>query len=186
MLFLSGVDQEAILQLRPLIEEFCGAVKDFKPDVIVTHPYEGGHPDHDAAAFVARMTAQLLAREGEAPAILEMTSYHAEQGNRITGEFLSAAPLLLGEVHPAVPLKLTSEERARKARMMGCYVSQWHVISEIPLEPEQLRVAPVYDFTQPPHSGRLWYECLHWPLTGKRWCELASQAVADFGELACR
>jgi LmbE family N-acetylglucosaminyl deacetylase len=187
MLFLSGVDQEACHQMRLLIEEFCGVVKDFKPDAIVTHPYEGGHPDHDAAAFIARMTAQVLSRDGCAsPEILEMTSYHASHGSRKTGEFLESAPLISGTAEQGIRLILSAEERSQKARMMGCYVSQWHVISEIPLEPEQLRIAPSYDFSQPPHPGLLWYETLGWPMTGQRWRELASQTLADFGELACR
>jgi LmbE family N-acetylglucosaminyl deacetylase len=186
MLFLRGVDQDACQQMRLLIEEFCGVVKDFKPDAIISHPYEGGHPDHDAAAFIVRMTAQLLSRDGSVPEILEMTSYHAQQGNRITGEFLASVPLISGTAEPGVRLQLSPEERARKARMMGCYVSQWHVISEMPLEPEQLRIAPLYDFSQPPHPGLLWYERLGWPMTGQRWRELASQSLADLGELACR
>jgi LmbE family N-acetylglucosaminyl deacetylase len=186
MLFLSAVDQDAALQTRALVEEFCGIVKEFKPSVIVTHPYEGGHPDHDTAALVARMTVQLLPRDSTAPEILEMTSYHAQSEKRVTGQFLNPVPLLSGELQAPVRLELSPEERATKARMLSCYVSQWHVISEIPLEPEQLRVAPLYDFTQPPHPGLLWYEYLRWPMTGERWRELASQALAQCGQFACR
>lgn len=186
MRFLSGVDQEASLHMRTLIEEFCETLREFKPELIITHPYEGGHPDHDAAAVIARMTVQLMALSGDAPEIVEMTSYHAHQGQRVSGEFLSSVPLISGVIEAPVRVQLSPEDRARKARMMGCYVSQWHVISEFPLEPEQLRVAPMYDFSQLPHDGPLWYECLHWKMTGQRWCELASQALADFGELAWR
>jgi LmbE family N-acetylglucosaminyl deacetylase len=186
VLFLSGVDQEAIFHVGELLEEFVPIVHEFKPSVIITHPFEGGHPDHDAAALVARLGTQIVRQNTIAPDILEMTSYHAAQGARVTGQFLSTPPVLAGPVEPAVCLKLASDERTRKARMLGCYVSQWHVLSDFPLEPEQLRPAPLYDFTKPAHEGQLWYESLHWPLNGARWRELATQVLAEFDELACQ
>jgi LmbE family N-acetylglucosaminyl deacetylase len=186
VLFLSAVDQEAILRGGDLIEEFVPILKDFKPAVIITHAYEGGHPDHDAAALVARLSSQILRQNGNAPDVLEMTSYHSAEGKRVAGQFLTPLRVLGGNVEPAVRLKLSADERTRKARMLGCYVSQWHVLCDFPLEPEQLRPAPFYDFTQPPHQGLLWYESLHWPLSGSRWRELAGQILAEFGELACQ
>ena len=186
LLFLSGVDQEAIFRAAELIDEFVPIIQEFKPSVIITHPYEGGHPDHDAAALVARISAQIVRQNSNAPDILEMTSYHSAEGLRVAGQFLSSPPLLGGEIEPGVRLSLSAEERTRKARMLGCYVSQWHVISDFPLEPEQLRPAPFYDFTRRPHEGQLWYESLHWPLSGDRWRELAGQVLAQFGEFACR
>jgi len=186
VLFLSGVDQEAIFRVGELLDEFVPIVQEFKPSVIITHPYEGGHPDHDAAALVARLGAQILRQKTIAPDILEMTSYHAAEGARVAGQFLSTPPVLAGPVEPAVCLKLGSDERTRKARMLGCYVSQWHVLSDFPLEPEQLRPAPLYDFTKPAHEGQLWYESLHWPLNGARWRELTTQILAEFDELACQ
>jgi len=186
IIFLSAVDQEAIFRVSELIDEFVPILKDFKPSVIITHSYEGGHPDHDAAALVARLSAQMVRQEGNAPDVLEMTSYHSAEGQRVTGEFLTPVSVLGGGIGPAVQLKLSSEERTRKARMLGCYVSQWHVLSDFPLEPEQLRPAPFYDFTQPPHEGVLWYESLHWPVSGTRWRELAGQILTEFGELTCQ
>jgi hypothetical protein len=37
-----------------------------------------------------------------------------------------------------------------------------------------VRPAPLYDFTKPPHAGKLWYESLGWSMTGRRWRELAA------------
>lgn len=185
IVFLGGVDQESILQASELLEELVTLIQQFQPTILLTHPYEGGHPDHDAAALLSRLSLQLAARKGAPVAdLLEMTSYHAEGSTRVTGRFLGAPPVLGGSVDPAVQLKMSAEERTRKARMLGCYVSQWHVLSDIPLEPEQVRPAPMYDFTRSPHEGTLWYENLHWPITGVRWRELAAQVLAGFGELA--
>ncbi|HVO64094.1 MAG TPA: PIG-L family deacetylase [Terriglobales bacterium] len=186
ILFLSGVDQEAIFRVGELIDEFVPILEDFKPSVIITHSYEGGHPDHDAAALVARLSAQMVRQNGDAPDVLEMTSYHSAEGKRVAGQFLTPVSVLAGSIGPTVHLKLSAEERTRKARMLGCYVSQWHVLSDFPLEPEQLRPAPFYDFTRPPHDGPLWYESLHWPLSGTRWRELAEQILTEFGELTCQ
>jgi N-acetylglucosamine malate deacetylase 2 len=186
MLFLSGVDQEAIFRVAELINEFVSIILEFKPSVIITHPYEGGHPDHDTAALVARLSVEILRPNSSPPDILEMTSYHSAGGSRVAGHFLGSPPLLGGQIQAGVQVTLSPEERIRKARMLGCYVSQWHVLSDFPLEPEQLRPAPLYDFTRPPHQGSLWYESLRWPLSGSRWRELAGQALARSRECACR
>src|SRR5258708_4381982 len=71
----------------------CRAIMDLMddvdPDVVLTHPYEGGHSDHDAAAFGVHLAAGLLRRDGEhAPIILELTSYHHANGRRVRGRFL--------------------------------------------------------------------------------------------------
>jgi LmbE family N-acetylglucosaminyl deacetylase len=186
MLFLSGVDQEAIFRAAELIQELVPIIQEFKPAVIVTHPYEGGHPDHDTAALVARVSARIAGQSSNRPDVLEMTSYHWADGKRVAGQFLVSPPALDNYTHPPIRLKLSPEERTRKARMLGCYVSQWHVLSDFPLEPEQLRRAPVYDFTRPPHEGQLWYESLHWPLNGSRWRQLAAQALTELGEFTCQ
>jgi LmbE family N-acetylglucosaminyl deacetylase len=185
MLFLSGVDQEAIFRVADLVDEFVPILREFQPSIIITHPYEGGHPDHDTAALVARLSTQFVRQSSQAPDILEMTSYHSAEGNRVAGKFLSSSLISAGPIKPEIRLTLSPQERTRKARMLGCYVSQWHVLCDFPLEPEQLRPAPVYDFTRPPHEGQLWYESLRWPLTGTRWRELAGKALSQFGELAC-
>lgn len=45
-----------------------------------------------------------------------------------------------------------------------------------PIDVERFREAPEYDFTQPPHEGRLHYEYFDWGMTGDRWRSLASEA----------
>jgi len=184
--FLGGVDQEAVHELPVLLKAFREVVSEFQPAAIITHPYEGGHPDHDAAALVAHLAARALEQpDRRVPKILEMTSYHARNGGRVSGEFLphiAAGNIAAGS---EAEIKLTPEERARKARMLGCYLSQWHVISDFPLEPERLRVAPAHDFTAPPHAGSLWYETLGWPLTGVKWREIVARALPQVSELTC-
>jgi LmbE family N-acetylglucosaminyl deacetylase len=179
--FLGGSDQESIFEIPKLLEAVLGAIQSFRPQAIITHPYEGGHPDHDCASLLAYLAVELSGwRELPIPTLLEMTSYHARDGHRVTGEFLSTQP-----EPPALTLELSPGERQRKARMLKCYASQEAVLSDFPLEPERLRVAPHYDFSQPPHEGPLWYECLNWPLRGARWREMASEALEKYGHLSC-
>ena len=182
--FLGGVDQEAVAEVPVLLQAFVEVVREFQPSVIITHPYEGGHPDHDTAALIAQLaTSPAVHQNAAPPPLLEMTSYHLADGKRLIGEFLPAAS---SSAASSVTLKLTSEERAKKARMLGSYVSQWHILSEFPLEPERIRVAPRYDFTQPPHAGPLWYEYLDWPLSGVHWREAAGKVLEAYGHMPCR
>ena len=173
--FLGGVDQESIFEISRLVENLLDLMRDVRPSLIITHPYEGGHPDHDTAALIAYLSIHVAEHRGvQASHRFEMTSYHAQEGKRITGMFLPAGTA------PETTLSLSAAERATKSQMLNCYVSQQAVLSDIPIEPERLRVAPCYDFGQAPHAGKLWYECLGWPMTGARWRELAVEALEHY------
>ena len=178
VLSLGAVDQDAALSLAQLAEQFSTVLDWFVPDIVITHAYEGGHPDHDTAALVARIAVELAHRANETE-LLEIPLYHAHAGECVKCEFLP------GEPCPELTIQLTTEERARKQAMMACYSSQARVLQDFPLEKERLRRAPEYDFAKPPHAGKLWYECLQWPMTGKRWRELASRAPAQFHANVC-
>ncbi len=174
ILHLGATDQEAVFTLDALVTHFLLTVSRIRPEWIITHAYEGGHPDHDSAAFVAAMVLNLLeSQPGGRPTLLEMTSYFAENERRLSGSFRP-------EQDQGWALWLTSEELARKREMWACYSSQENVLREFPLEPERLRRAPAYDFLKPPHPGKLWYEQMGWPMTGSQWCKLARQAMERF------
>ena len=177
ILWLGAIDQEAIFKTRQLASKLAELLRHHPADVLITHPYEGGHPDHDCAALVAHLALAELGRE--APEIVEMTSYHARNETCVTGEFLNSRPSSEIEIH------LAELGRERKRQMMDEYKSQKLVLENFPIASERLRVAPVYDFSQPPHEGKLWYECMRWQMTGTRWRELAGQALAAAKEPAC-
>ena len=185
ILFLGGVDQEAIHETVVLAERFASLLPQIQPEVIITQAYEGGHPDHDAAALIATVSNRMLARQGTtAPEVLEMTSYHLRDGKCVTGEFLPRdwGP---GFGKSELTLQLSTEERDRKEQMLISYVSQQVVLAGFSLGPERLRPAPAYDFTSAPCPGKLWYETLGWPMTGERWREIAASALADLAENSC-
>src|SRR4051812_21125463 len=155
-------DQEAVYEIPLLTRWLVDLCRKTDPHIIVVHPYEGGHPDHDAAALVASAACRVLSRQGErAPELWEMTSYYADDGRFVTGRFL-AAPTSEGR-----SLMLTKHERARKKRMFDQFRTQRGVLAAFGTDRELFRRAPTYDFSKPPHGGRLHYEHLGWPLTGQ-------------------
>jgi len=175
--WLGGVDQEAVFEISVLAQRFSKLTKEMRPEIVVTHPYEGGHPDHDSAAVIARIAISLL---GISPLLLEMTSYHARDSQFVTGEFLNA------DTQSEICFELQSADRERKRRMIDAYASQRLVLENFPINCERLRLATEYNFSEPPHSGKLWYECMGWPMTGSRWRELASSALAGLQEHSCQ
>jgi N-acetylglucosamine malate deacetylase 2 len=175
--WLEGVDQEAIFELRSLTAKLAKILREYCPHFLITHPYEGGHPDHDSAALIASLTAFRL--EKQAPTVCEMTSYHARNGQCVTGEFLDSSRAA------ELRFELRAEDRKRKRQMMDEYRSQRLVLEKFPLLSETLRIAPEYDFYQPPHPGKLWYECMGWPMTGARWRELAYAARSRTERCSC-
>ena len=177
--YLGAVDQEAAFELSELVRRLTELLNEHRPDMLITHPYEGGHPDHDTAALVARVALTSLV-DGNAPALVEMTSYHASDGRCVAGEFLEA------DVEDEIYLQLTIANRERKRKMLDAYASQHLVLNAFETTQERWRKTPEYDFAQPPHAGKLWYECMGWPMTGKTWRALAAETIAAMQERACR
>ena len=163
-------DQEAMLHLARLTITVAQVIGEFRPDCVLTHPYEGGHPDHDSCAFAARAA---LARVPETPALVEFTSYHAGRQGVIAGSFLGA--------HSYASFPLDERQRELKQKMFDCHRTQQHILKLFPIEAEKFRLAPEYDFTQPPHEGRLHYENLNWGIDGARWREHAVEALQQLG-----
>jgi LmbE family N-acetylglucosaminyl deacetylase len=173
------VDQEAIFEVMPQALHLARVLREIRPDVVITHPYEGGHPDHDAAALIVRLASELLLRASfPVPDAVEMTSYHARDGMLITGQFLASTS------DASQVIELNASEIDRKKSMIDSYRSQWRVLQSFGVDSEMLRTAPRYDFSRPPHPGNLWYECLGWQMTGLKWRSLAAAAMAQM-DLQC-
>jgi LmbE family N-acetylglucosaminyl deacetylase len=171
--WLNAVDQEAIASWESLARSTGEVIARKRPDAIVTHTYEGGHPDHDAAALIARRAVEDASDRGVQCELLEVPLYHARDGQLICGEFLDS--LQDGSPWPTeLTIPLSATDMQRKRQMLNSHGSQWRVLQAFPLEVERIRPAPDYDFTQPPHAGKLWYECMGWPTTGAAWRQLAA------------
>jgi N-acetylglucosamine malate deacetylase 2 len=174
-LCLNYVDGEASLRMVDLVLRLADLIDNIEPDVVITHPYEGGHTDHDATAFAVHLACGLLRREGvKPPAVLEMTSYFRRRGRRVVHEFV---PHKGADLDQQI-IELTEDERAKKQEMYSCFVSQTRVIQSFGTEIERFRPAPRYVFTRPPHDGELNYERFGDPARGERWRRGAEEALA--------
>jgi LmbE family N-acetylglucosaminyl deacetylase len=158
---LGFADQELCACLPALIARMRAAIATIAPDVVVVHPYEGGHPDHDATALAVHVAVGAFG-----PPLVEMTSYHRRDGALRTGAFL---PLPIPVVERAAP--------PQKRAMLDRFASQAGVLAPFRAGRELYRRAPPYEFRLPPHPGTLHYETLGWPMTGARFRALAAEAL---------
>ena len=166
-------DQGASFRLVELAEVLAAKFSALRPEMVMTHAYEGGHPDHDATAFAVHAACALVQRRGgAAPALIEMTGYHMGTGEPVKSEFLHRPDI------PVITLVLDDHGRAFKRRLVECFPTQRRALADFPIDVERFRPAPAYDFTRPPHEGRLFYEHFDWGVEGARWRALAGQALA--------
>jgi LmbE family N-acetylglucosaminyl deacetylase len=165
-------DQEAAFNLAALTRRLLRCLVALAPDRLVTHAWEGGHPDHDACAFAAHMALGVLARTGRpAPVLLEMAGCHGAGGTKPPG-----IPPQGGMPEHTVLLGVAG--RALKKRMFDAHASQAGALASFGVTEERFRRAPHPVFSQPPHEGPLLYERRGMLVSGARWRRLAAEAAA--------
>ena len=168
---LGIVDGEATDNLVGLTYRLVALFDEFRPDVAVTHPYEGGHTDHDATAFAVHLACGILRRDGgAAPVIVEMASYHLRDGARRVGEFLP-----FGDLEERT-VALDARAQTLKDRVYSCFNSQSECLGAFSRKHERFRAAPRYVFTRAPHAGTLLYERGS-NLKGRHWRQTAGRAL---------
>lgn len=157
-------DQEAARALPQLAQAIADQIARRSPDLIITHAYEGGHPDHDAVALaVARARPHAPRPIG----VYEMALYHGAPGALVAGEFIDNAVSVRHVLKPA--------QLRQRREMLACFASQRATLAPFfALEHERYRVAPTYDFSRPPHEGPLLYERQGLPMSGAEWRALAA------------
>ena len=152
-------DKEAVVSLDTLIErltiDLAGAA------AVVTHPYEGGHPDHDTAALAVRRAADRVGA-----AVVEFACYHKREGSRIFGAFWPGSKERIRALSPA--------ESARIDAALRAHASQSHVFGDWRPAYERWRAAPAYDFSAPPPPDEALYDDYGWTMTTGRWREIVA------------
>lgn len=171
LIALGFTDQELAYSLEGLTQAVEVLLQRVRPDYVITHPYEGGHPDHDATAFAVHTALAMHAGDDGAPVLLETTSYHAGNGALVWGEFLPNTE------DASLAIELTAAQRAQKRRLLAAHASQAAVVRDAAFDRELIRVAPRYDFLEPPHEGRLFYERFNWGISGQQWRDRAALAL---------
>jgi LmbE family N-acetylglucosaminyl deacetylase len=137
-------------------------------DVVWTHPYEGGHLDHDTAAWLVQTVCASRLR---APVRMEFASYHSGGQPKDTfGDFWPDAD------SPTWIIRLPPALLERKRAAIAAYTSQASILRKfLSIGSECYRMAPVYDFTQPPPPPMV-----RWDRRGYQpSCAVWRQAVAE-------
>ena len=171
---LRFVDQQVSFYLKELTFLILALIEETKPEMLLTHAFEGGHPDHDAAALTCHLAYELQRAHTFEPAfdLIEFTTYHAENARIRPYEFLPCGD------RKQYRYRLTREERQLKIDMLREYETQSRTLAPFSLPQfETFRRAPKYDFSRGPHEGKLFYEYFDWGVDGQTWRRLASDVV---------
>jgi LmbE family N-acetylglucosaminyl deacetylase len=173
--FTSGTvpDQGVVDAIPPLMERLMEVIKKVRADCLLTHAYEGGHPDHDAASLVCHLAA------GSIP-VYEFPGYyngtpHLALASWAVSRFLPADT-------PEIVISLSPRQRQLKRRMLRCFSTQAEFLRRFPLETERFRLAPPYRFDKPPHDGPLLYETFGWPVDYDSWRIKAAKGIKLIGK----
>ena len=150
-------DQQLMFRLDIAVEWLRKVVREQKPETIITHFYEGGHPDHDCCSFLC----SVVARE-EGIAVWEMPLYSRLDG-KVVRQYLPRRDR-------AVSLSASGTEERRKIAMISAYASQEEFLQTFEVTAEHFVPQPPHDYTRPPHEGKLNYECWEWEVAGSDLC----------------
>ena len=163
-------DQELVFALTKLDAAINSLLTELRPEIVLTHAFEGGHPDHDALALVlAALIARRRSRDEHAPLLVEFAgSWQDESGSLVTNRF--APPLRGGERQ----LRMSIPHRQQKDTLMACFQTQQRMLRAFGSREEWIRPAPAYDFRALPNQGRVWYDRFEWAVRSEEWLRLAS------------
>jgi LmbE family N-acetylglucosaminyl deacetylase len=151
-------DQQLMFHLDAAMDWLRQVVTIQKPQSLLTHAYEGGHPDHDCCSFLCDM----ISREFAVP-VWEMPLY-----SRVTGKLVRQS---LPRDVDAFSLTATIREEEQKRRMIAAYKSQEEFLQTFDTTTERYAVHPKHDYARRPHAGKLNYECWGWEIAGSDLCK---------------
>lgn len=134
-------------QLAALRAEVVAAMQATAPDRVWVPAFEGGNPDHDAL--------NALATTLEGVPVFEFAEYNLAGGRPHSNRFIT--PRATDAV-----LNLSEAEQQMKKIALQLYKSEQGNLGAIETMQESLRLLVPYDYTKPPHAGKLWYERFQW------------------------
>ncbi len=150
-------DRTAVDHLAAIADQVTELVKQYKPSVIVTAAYEGGHWDHDASC----LAGYVASRRVDFPiARFEVPTYNAS-GPRIMPFRING---FIKSYGPWEYVKLDKQGWAMRKKVRYGYQSQWFLMwpegilgawRHLAGKGEPIRKTPDYDFREPPHPGTL-------------------------------
>lgn len=158
--YLGFPDRGVVDHLPEAIDRAVELFAAVRPAVVITCAYEGGHTDHDATALAAYVAGQRLDFEF---ARFEVPTYNTSgpwlMPYRVNG-FIKAWG-------PWEYVRLDREGYRVRKQVRRAYRSQWFFMvpegaigfwRHVRSQGEPIRQTPDYDFTRPPHPGRLLWQ----------------------------
>lgn len=164
-------DGELIFAVERVVAQLAEIFARHDIEIVMTHAYEGGHPDHDATALAAQLAAQRIPHP---PALVEMPYYHAGPHGWVLQRFPNNGPA-------PVRIELDADAWDRKCAMLDAHKSQAELLRGFRQTTETFRLAPAHDFTQPPSAGRWLYEQVAPTLAPEIWLARARAALVAEG-----
>jgi LmbE family N-acetylglucosaminyl deacetylase len=135
-------------QLRQVHADMHAAIEACAPDQIWVPAYEGGNPDHDGLNGLAQLFVHQFS-------VLEFAEYNFLGGTARAQQF----PIPDGGERT---IMLAPEERASKRALLDVYASERQNLGYVGTERECWRPLARYDYSRPPHPGKLWYQRFQW------------------------
>ena len=165
-------DQQAFRHL-PTIAAALGAFFQTQGiEAVFTHPYEGGHLDHDACACAVALACKRMERQGQRPpSVLEMAFYHESEHGLVTQRFSQE-----GDADVAIAFDQT--EAMIREEMLAAHESQAAILGLFREHLVRLRPAPPYDFRRLPNHGHIFYHRFIEDVTPADWIEATHAAHA--------
>ncbi len=170
---LGFIDQQASYQMGAVTHKILEILQSCKPEIVLTHAYEGGHPDHDTTAFAVWAAVEMLKKsQGNAPEVVEFACYHGNGSSELVYYQFIDYPQI-----PVWSVQLDQGQIEYKKKLIKYYTSQWKTLESFPLTVERFRRAPLYNFEKPPHQGVLLYEFYDWGMSASNWNQLAAETI---------
>lgn len=166
--------EQAPFELAGLTRRIASFLMQLAPDVLLTNPYEGGDPDHDATAFATHAALRLMREKGfQLPSVFEIAMYPTPDGNKRVLDFLPS------EGAEITTLLLDKKARDVKRRMFDCFTRRPDLQRENSFGRERFRRPPRYNLAAPPNGGRLLYERVAPGVNAFAWEELVRKAWSE-------
>jgi len=161
------VDQELFRNLPEAMDALGAVMASERPDAVLTLAYEGGHPDHDSACFIASHCCQSLGVP-----VWEAPLYHR------SAEQAGVAQKFIVPTGQEIVTQVEGHALKKKIEMFHTYVSQKLVLDGFRPELEQFRPRAAYDFTRRPAPWKLNYELWQWKMSGEEVAAAFAEALA--------
>jgi len=148
-LFFQDIPTRQLKQfLSPTRAHLVEFVREQRIETLWTPAYEGGHQDHDATNFLASTLR-------DAVDVWEFSEYNYFHGRVRSHEFIAPS----GAEHVIL---LDDAERLRKKQLLAIYTSERGNLGYVGAEREVFRPLVRYDYSRPPHPGKLFYQRFQW------------------------